>query len=536
MAKTVYRELGVSPVDRTGRPIEVYPGVDVGPRGPVGPQGPVGPRGPAGPQGIQGPTGATGATGSESWTILDPAVEDDLPAALAALNGGAGLADGDRIWLLDGTWDLDGDDVDVTVDDVTIAGTRNVILDLEANEEINITGDRVVLQGITVQIRSGTGTEAIEVSGKFCVVDYIELLSVGTAARTYGILLGAGAQFCRIEHNYLHSFIDAGGAHIEVTGTVENWITANRIGFAGTGLGADTYAIRATTVNGGARSWVHDNRINTGSGDYQSGIRPGHYWDIAHNYITHGDKSDVHVYHVHLDQAATGVRVVDNYFWMGYDGVYVLAAAEELLVLANRFHDQGDYPIIVTRAADQIRIIGNLVTELQTGKSAIALIPADAELDGFLISSNILDAASASSSYGIRIDGGTYAVRDGTITGNVVLSPNYGIYLDDCYRTSITGNTVYDAGASGIYVTGTSTPTVRVAITGNTTYGAGTPIQVNAVNGVTVAGNTAHDTNAGQDGITVPGGSDYFAVIANLVSNAAPTPGANSDVAHNVVV
>lgn len=100
-----------------------------GPQGDPGPEGPAGPAGPEGPAGPAGPAGAPGADGIDGVDGVDGVDGAVGPAGADGADGADGAPGAPGIDGLDGVscWDLSGDGVCDTVEDVDGSGTCDAL-------------------------------------------------------------------------------------------------------------------------------------------------------------------------------------------------------------------------------------------------------------------------------------------------------------------------------------------------------------------------------------------------------------------------
>lgn len=527
MAKTIYRNLGVATVDQSGRPIEVLAGVTAGPPGPIGPMGPQGFRGLQGIRGTQGLVGPTGAAGAGKWEILDP-TDGELSVQLAAAHGGAGMAAGDRYWLLPGNWLVNTADVALGTDNVVIAGSRAAILQINTGLRIDVVGDHVYIIGITVEDVDAVGGAAslIQFAGEYGLIDDIELRTGGAAVgRTHGIYM-ATAGMSAIRNSYLHPVLtDGGGAVVCLSGatTLPVWIQENYIAVPAAAYTGRVYAIAADVVGSHAGTMITHNAISLGNANYICGVRPANRWLISGNKflatpgVTNACGVDISIF------ATEHVRIEANDFTVPTVGVELRTTfLLYISVSGNHFYGadnastHGVY--LSTGAADSLAISGaNVFESLGYG---VRLAPSVSSERISVVGNTFRDMGA----YAIHASVGGVATWALAITGNTIYDTTvHAIYLTGAglHLFTVAGNTIYTTASHAVYVSGATT--AYGSITGNTCYNA--RIYVTGSNYLVVSGNIIVANGVSITFVS----STYFSCIGNVCHDSGGTDSLDID-------
>lgn len=517
MAIREYKETGVAAVDRSGRPVIVYPEVEAGPAGPQGPAGPAGPLGPGGPQGSIGAVGAAGANGTDTfWQVISDTTTP-LNTQLA------GWAAGQQVWLEPGTYTLNA--ALVVPAGARLAGSRQAIVQLtNAAWNIQMTNDGAILEGFNLQTAVVGGQTLVVVIGDRCLVHRLLINSSNAAAnrRTYGIYVN-NSNHSEIFDNVIDQAVKVAAIYLDgaIGGVVrDNFID---LGDVDEGYGAPgKYGVLGGTQPG---VLVQGNYIDLGNADYHAGVRPTDEWIISDNVIVTGGASEVWGLHISGAPAET-IQFTHNYVRASHP-IWVAGFGDDWVIDSNiLFYGLGATTphrccIELTYGPHSDWIISNNRCYNALDYD-LSIVPTNGTCQRFVIIGN-------SGSQGFLFDATTDAVNYLAIVGNVVNSVAIGMELVDVLYATISSNTIVSP-TDGILVNNNGASGYH-SIVSNVCYGGGANqgIQVDA-DDCTVSCNSCSNYTAGQ-GVQL--NDDNNVAIGNVSQNVDDN-GVGNDVAHNL--
>ena len=239
---------------------------------------------------------------------------------------------GDRFWLPPGNYTL-GANVDITGDDVIIAGGRGAIVDMAAYK-LTLSGANCKVEGINLHVTADSTTvPVVVISGNECKLLDVEIDDDGSHYRLYAVHILNTASRCLIDQCIIDGVANTGttpGAIMFETGGTNNDCRITRCNF--TLLSSSKFAIQGN--NSATACVISENRITFPStGSAIESIRTHNFWRVSKNIIT-GHASVTSGYGISCANA-TDYTIEDNFITLCTTGGISLSVGTRATVRDN---------------------------------------------------------------------------------------------------------------------------------------------------------------------------------------------------------